>query len=269
MSRLNPALDFSGESAVLIWIVAAICFATFTGAANSAEIIDLSVTPGTNSTEVVFLLDEPAGYRLERNRVWNRQDGDEILLAIDASASERQLEALGGLVTHLQILEGGSDPTAVRIGLSEPGLLVRDSVLVNPPRLVLNVSRSGSGAVGNSRGYPAAPAPTTKPASSRAGSVREIRVGSHPTFSRLVFELDAPATYRLEKEGSSELLVTLAAASDARNIRSDSKFIDWVRVEKGDVMTVARVRLNRADLRIKELTLSNPHRIVIDVTEGR
>ena len=64
MSRLNPALDFSGESAVLIWIVAAICFATFTGAANSAEIIDLSVTPGTNSTEVVFLLDEPAGYRL-------------------------------------------------------------------------------------------------------------------------------------------------------------------------------------------------------------
>ena len=85
MSRSNPALEFRGNNTYLSWLLAALCFATctaFAAAANAAEIVDLSVNPGKDSTEVIFVLDEPAGYRLERNRVSSRRDRDELLLAI-------------------------------------------------------------------------------------------------------------------------------------------------------------------------------------------
>ena len=277
MSRRNPNLKTNSEDARRRWILVASSLSAFLAAAigfateaPAAEIVDLRVTPQADSSEVVLELNEPAGYRLERTRSGSGLELDEILIAIDADASDRQLEALGGLVTTVTVYKDGKDPTVVRIRLTEPGLLVRDSVLVNPPRLVLNVSRRDGAESANWPRIPAAPegiavAPPAKPAPGRAGSLREVRVGSHESFSRLVFELDAPTTYRLAQPGASELLITLGAASKALNIRSKSKYIASVRVEKGDVQTVARVRLNGSDLRIKELTLSNPDRIVIDV----
>ncbi len=243
-------------------------------AASAAEIVDLQVTPGADSSEIVFELDAPAGYRLERTQTGTQRGPDELLLAIDADATERQLKALSGLVTSVIVYEGGNDPTVVRIRLREPGLIVHDKVLVNPPRLVLNVSRRDGAEIANRPRIPAAPAaiaatPQASPAPGRAGALRDIRVGSHPTFSRLVFELDDPATYRLTRltqPGGPELLVTLGAASSAQDIRSNSKYISSVQVEKSDTQTVARVRLNGSNLRIKELTLSNPDRIVIDIS---
>ena len=269
MSRRHAALEIGRLLGRCGWILAAACLVTSFGfAAMAAEIVDLQVTHLENSTEVVFELDEPAGYRLERTS--NRLDRDELLLAIDANASERQMKALGGLVTDLTVNVGGDNPTEIRVGLREPGLLIRDSVRVNPPRLVLSISRPGGAGAASWPNIPAAPAPDVaraKPASGRTGSLQDVRVGSHPTFTRLVFELDAPADYRLERASASELLVTLGASSKALNISSESRYIASVRVEKGDAQTVARVRLNGPDLRFEELTLSNPDRIVIDVAE--
>ena len=34
-----------------------------------------------------------------------------------------------------------------------------------------------------------------------AAQVVEVRVGNHPTYTRVVFELDAPAGYRIERRG--------------------------------------------------------------------
>lgn len=271
MSRLDFVLAISGMRTRRRWACFAACLAVSIGLpASGAEILDLRVTPQANSTEVVFELDEPAGYRLERTREWNRADSDELLLAINANVSESQLKALGGLVTHLTVKEDGDDPTKIRIGLREPGLLVRDSVHVSPPRLVLSISRRGGAEDAGWQGLPAAPAadaPVAKSTYRPTGALREVRVGSHPGFSRVVFELDAPASYRLDQTSSSELLLTLEARAKTQNIRSRSKYISAVRIEPGEVQSIARVRLNGDGLRIKELTLSNPDRIVLDITE--
>jgi hypothetical protein len=54
----------------------------------------------------------------------------------------------------------------------------------------------------------------------------EVRVGNHPTFTRVVFEFDATTGYRIERraEGEAEnvIVVTLDAASRPRNIVSRS-----------------------------------------------
>ena len=54
--------------------------------------------------------------------------------------------------------------------------------------------RPGGGEAASWPNIPAAPAPDVaraKPAPGRAGSLQQVRVGSHPNFTRLVFELDA------------------------------------------------------------------------------
>ena len=48
-----------------------------------------------------------------------------------------------------------------------------------------------------------------------------VRVGNHPTFTRVVFELDAPAGYRIERRtegGISEILITIEASSTPRSL---------------------------------------------------
>ena len=59
----------------------------------------------------------------------------------------------------------------------------------------------------------------------RAAQVVAVRVGNHPTFTRVVFELDAPAGYRMERSsegGVSEVLVTLEAGSTLRRVQREA-----------------------------------------------
>ena len=103
---------------------------------------------------------------------------------------------------------------------------------------------------------------------SLAANVVQVRVGNHPTFTRVVFELDAPAGYRVEKavdREEKELVVTLEAASTPRSVRSGSPEVGLVSVQDGTVSTVAHIRLRRDIAGVKELILSNPPRIVIDL----
>ena len=99
--------------------------------------------------------------------------------------------------------------------------------------------------------------------------VVEVRVGDHPTFTRVVFELDAKAGYEIERRavegGGQELIVTLSAASEPRKIGSRSPMVAGVEVEPSGKDAVARVRLRRAAPLVKELILTSPPRIVLDL----
>jgi hypothetical protein len=97
--------------------------------------------------------------------------------------------------------------------------------------------------------------------------VVEVRVGSHPKFTRVVFELDAPAGYRIERravDGGHELVVELAAASAPRRLESRSPVVAGVALEPSGSTSVARVQLRGGVPRVKELILGGPPRIVLD-----
>ncbi len=102
-----------------------------------------------------------------------------------------------------------------------------------------------------------------------AAEIVEVRVGRHPEFTRVVFELDRPAGYRIERSqpapGVSELVVSLEASSMAQRIRSSRTLIQHVEVEPSGRRTRARIRLAREGLKLKEMILSSPPRIVLDV----
>ena len=102
-----------------------------------------------------------------------------------------------------------------------------------------------------------------------AAEVVEVRVGRHPEFTRVVFELDRAAGYRIERSApgakESELIVSLEAGSIPRRIQSTKSFIEQVVVEPSGGRSVARIRLARDGLKLKEMILASPPRIVLDV----
>ncbi len=103
----------------------------------------------------------------------------------------------------------------------------------------------------------------------RAAEVVEVRVGRHPEFTRVVFELDRAAGYRIERSDpnskTSELIISLEAGSIPRRIQSSKSFIETVVVEPNGPRSIARIRLARGGLRLKEMILASPPRIVLDV----
>jgi len=106
-----------------------------------------------------------------------------------------------------------------------------------------------------------------------AAEVVEVRVGRHPEFTRVVFELDRSAGYRIERSDpsskESELIISLEAGSIPRRIQSTKSFIEQVVVEPNGTRSVARIRLARGGLRLKEMILASPPRIVLDVIDDK
>jgi hypothetical protein len=105
--------------------------------------------------------------------------------------------------------------------------------------------------------------------SALAAEIVEVRVGKHPEFTRVVFELDRSAGYRIERAspepGVSELVISLEATSIPRRIRSSKSLIEQVDVEPSGPRSIARVRLAKSGLKLKEMILASPPRIVLDV----
>ncbi len=62
----------------------------------------------------------------------------------------------------------------------------------------------------------AAPAAATK--------IVQVRIGNHPTFTRVVFELDAPAGYRIERRvlegGAREIVIRFASQDQPAQLRT-------------------------------------------------
>jgi hypothetical protein len=97
--------------------------------------------------------------------------------------------------------------------------------------------------------------------------VVEVRVGNHPQFTRVVFELDAPAGYRIERRqagGEHELVIELSAASVPREVKSRSPMVEKIAIEQSGANSVARVQLRREAPLVKEMILGAPPRIVLD-----
>ena len=102
-----------------------------------------------------------------------------------------------------------------------------------------------------------------------AAEVVDMRLGRHAGFTRVVFELDAPAGYSLEQnvleDGSTELVVTLDAGAVDQEKSLDKSLVKGVRLTGKGSQSVARIRLGDGKLRVKEMILGSPPRIVLDV----
>jgi len=102
-----------------------------------------------------------------------------------------------------------------------------------------------------------------------AAEIVEVRVGRHAEFTRVVFELDRAAGYRIERvdpaSDVAELVVSLEASTIPRRIQSSKSLIEQVEVEPSGSRAIARIRLSKSGLRLKEMILANPPRIVLDV----
>ena len=66
-----------------------------------------------------------------------------------------------------------------------------------------------------------------------AAHVVDVRVGHHATFTRVVFELDSPTGYRVERHapvpGVSELVITLDASSETESlVTRDQSLIEGI-----------------------------------------
>jgi hypothetical protein len=102
-----------------------------------------------------------------------------------------------------------------------------------------------------------------------AGNLIQVRVGNHPTYTRVVFEFDAPTGYRIERRAAGEsektILVTLDAASRKRNIVSKSVAVESIDVDSRGARAVAHIMTRHAGIPIREMILSNPPRVVLDL----
>ena len=103
-----------------------------------------------------------------------------------------------------------------------------------------------------------------------AAEITEVRIGNHPTFTRVVFQLDAPAGYRIERRSddsgeATSILVTMEATTRARTIAGRAGMVESVTVEEQLGRAVARIHLRKPKLRLKEMILASPPRIVLDV----
>ncbi len=102
-----------------------------------------------------------------------------------------------------------------------------------------------------------------------ASKITDLRIGAHDDFTRVVFELDRPTGYRIERAsptaGVWELVVSLDATSLPRKVQSQKGLIGLVLITPEGSGSVARIQLKQDGLSLKEMILANPPRIVLDV----
>jgi hypothetical protein len=104
-----------------------------------------------------------------------------------------------------------------------------------------------------------------------AARVRQVRVGDHADFTRIVLELDGPADYRVSQKsvgGVGELVIGLDASTAQRVIGSSSRVVENVtlRPGPGGQGAEARVTLRVGAVDVKEMVLEGPDRIVLDLS---
>jgi len=101
-----------------------------------------------------------------------------------------------------------------------------------------------------------------------AARIISLRVGHHADYTRMVFELDSFIGYQVEHQGN-ELVISLEAAAEPKEIKPAKGHIKLVELESAGESSVAYVHLSSDNLKIKEMTLANPPRIVIDLLAAR
>jgi hypothetical protein len=107
------------------------------------------------------------------------------------------------------------------------------------------------------------------PTAAIAAEVVDMRLGRHPAYTRVVFELSGPAGYRLEQDtregGNTELVVTLDASAHDQEKSLRNSLVQGVSLTGDGAKSIARIQLRGEGLRVKEMLLGSPARIVLDV----
>lgn len=103
--------------------------------ARAAEVVDLRVGVHPEYTRVVLELDGPAAYQVKRSG-----GQSELVVSLDAGSIVRDVEASKGLIGRVTLVPTAQGSKA-RIKLLDEGLNLKQMLLANPPRIVLDVSR--------------------------------------------------------------------------------------------------------------------------------
>jgi hypothetical protein len=107
------------------------------------------------------------------------------------------------------------------------------------------------------------------PALGRASRLSQVRVGTHEDRTRIVLELDAPAAYRVLPRApgqGQEIRLSIEARSAARTVVSRSPLVRSVRVEPSGSSSTVSVALAQPGIELSETILSDPPRIVLDLS---
>jgi len=102
-----------------------------------------------------------------------------------------------------------------------------------------------------------------------AARVVNVRVGVDGDRTRVVFELDAPAGHQSgavqPTAGGGELVVKIDAGSGLRIVPAKSELVRSVRVQPEGAGALARIALRSQHVRVSEMTLGGPPRLVFDL----
>jgi hypothetical protein len=96
-----------------------------------------------------------------------------------------------------------------------------------------------------------------------ASNLKDVRVGPHGEYTRVVLETDAKASYSLNQT-DEVVTIELQASATPKAVTAKSQQLSWVRVEPAGESSVVRIEL-KGPARVKQMVLSGPNRIVLDV----
>jgi len=98
-----------------------------------------------------------------------------------------------------------------------------------------------------------------------AAKVVDVRVGQHADFDRIVFDLDGFAAYQVRSISKDEIVVTIMATSQSRDITLDKGLVRSVRMTPVAQGAEIRIRVSESRVQVKDMMLQSPARIVIDL----
>jgi hypothetical protein len=96
-----------------------------------------------------------------------------------------------------------------------------------------------------------------------ASNLKDVRVGPHGDYTRVVLETDSKASYSLNQT-AGVVTIELQASATPKAVTAKSEQLSWVRVEPAGASSIVRIEL-KGPARVKQMVLTAPHRIVLDV----
>ena len=100
-------------------------------------------------------------------------------------------------------------------------------------------------------------------AASFASNLKDVRVGPHGDYTRVVLETDALSPYALNQT-DGVVTIELQASATPKAVTAKSQQLSWVRVEPAGDSSLVKIQL-KGPARVKQMVLTGPHRIVLDV----
>jgi N-acetylmuramoyl-L-alanine amidase len=111
----------------------------------------------------------------------------------------------------------------------------------------------------------AAPRPSA-PAEPAVAFFEELRLRSYPSFTRIVLQTRGPVVHRVEQTGPKEARIRIIGlGGDAQTEDVKDGFVDEVRLERAGADALVRVVYTGGTGTIRVSTLTDPHRLVLDV----